>query len=113
NEYEYEYAFEHEHEHKYEYGYGNGMEDGSASTSENGSAAENGSVNENQDGSVSVSGNVHGHGPLRAGPPTGARGGVLLECQRHLFSLPADVHYLNCAYMSPLLRSVEEAGVAG
>ena len=29
------------------------------------------------------------------------------------FSLPRDVHYLNCAYMSPLLRAVEEAGIAG
>ena len=33
--------------------------------------------------------------------------------RRGLFSLPGDVHYLNCAYMSPLLRSVEEAGIAG
>ena len=32
---------------------------------------------------------------------------------RELFSLPPDAHYLNCAYMSPLLRTVEEAGVAG
>jgi selenocysteine lyase/cysteine desulfurase len=30
-----------------------------------------------------------------------------------MFSLPTDVHYLNCAYMSPLLKSVEEAGVRG
>lgn len=37
----------------------------------------------------------------------------MLECQRHLFSLPDDLHYLNCAYMSPLPRSVEEAGIAG
>lgn len=36
-----------------------------------------------------------------------------LHCQRDLFSLPGDVHYLNGAYMSPLLRSVEEAGIAG
>ena len=36
-----------------------------------------------------------------------------MECQRHLFSLPEDQHYLNCAYMSPLLKSVEAAGVAG
>ena len=41
------------------------------------------------------------------------QGVPMLECQRHLFSLPDDVHYLNCAYMSPLLRSVEEAGIAG
>jgi selenocysteine lyase/cysteine desulfurase len=37
----------------------------------------------------------------------------LLECQKDAFSLPADLHYLNCAYMSPLPRSVEEAGVRG
>ncbi len=30
-----------------------------------------------------------------------------------MFSLPSDVHYLNCAYMSPLLKSVEEAGIRG
>ena len=36
-----------------------------------------------------------------------------MECQRHLFSLPEDQHYLNCAYMSPLLKSVEAAGIAG
>ena len=37
----------------------------------------------------------------------------MLNCQRELFSLPDDLHYLNCAYMSPLLRSVEEAGIEG
>lgn len=36
-----------------------------------------------------------------------------MECQKHLFSLPGNHHYLNCAYMSPLLRSAEEAGIAG
>ncbi len=36
-----------------------------------------------------------------------------LECQRAAFSLPEDLHYLNCAYMSPLPRVVEEAGVRG
>jgi hypothetical protein len=36
----------------------------------------------------------------------------MLECQRKFFSLPHDLHYLNCAYMSPLPRSVEEAGIA-
>ncbi len=30
-----------------------------------------------------------------------------------MFSLPSYVHYLNCAYMSPLLKSVEEAGIRG
>ena len=37
----------------------------------------------------------------------------MLSCQRELFSLPDDLHYLNCAYMSPLLRGVEEAGIEG
>lgn len=36
-----------------------------------------------------------------------------MDCQKHLFSLPEDHHYLNCAYFSPLLKSVEEAGIAG
>ena len=31
--------------------------------------------------------------------------------QRDLFEVPDDVAYLNCAYMSPQLRSVREAGV--
>ncbi len=33
--------------------------------------------------------------------------------QKHLFQLPCEGHYLNCAYMSPLLKSVEAAGIAG
>jgi selenocysteine lyase/cysteine desulfurase len=37
----------------------------------------------------------------------------MLTCQRHLFEIPEGVHYLNCAYMSPLLRHMEEAGIAG
>lgn len=36
-----------------------------------------------------------------------------LTCQKHLFSLDPDVHYLNGAYMSPMLRSVEAAGIRG
>ena len=36
----------------------------------------------------------------------------MLPDQRHLFSLPGDVTYLNCAYMGPQLRSVTEAGLA-
>jgi len=36
-----------------------------------------------------------------------------LTCQRALFDLPEDAHYLNCAYMSPLARPVLEAGVRG
>ncbi|MCW5751071.1 MAG: aminotransferase class V-fold PLP-dependent enzyme [Alphaproteobacteria bacterium] len=37
----------------------------------------------------------------------------MLPCQRHLFDLPEDIAYLNCAYMSPLMKQVAEAGVAG
>jgi len=32
-------------------------------------------------------------------------------CRRDVFSVPSGVHYLNCAYMSPLPRAVEEVGV--
>jgi selenocysteine lyase/cysteine desulfurase len=37
----------------------------------------------------------------------------MLPCQRHLFDIPDDVAYLNCAYMSPLMKSAVEAGNAG
>lgn len=37
----------------------------------------------------------------------------MLTCQKNLFSLPDRLHYLNCAFMAPMARSVEEAGVAG
>lgn len=36
-----------------------------------------------------------------------------MENQKHLFQLDQGVHYLNCAYMSPLLKSVEVAGIDG
>lgn len=36
-----------------------------------------------------------------------------LQCQRQEFSLPADLHYLNCAYMGPLSRRTQQAGVVG
>jgi len=36
-----------------------------------------------------------------------------LSGQTHGFHIPAGVHYLNCAFMSPLLREVEEAGIEG
>ena len=36
-----------------------------------------------------------------------------LSCRKSLFSLPEDLHYLNCAYMGPLPRAVEEAGIEG
>ncbi len=37
----------------------------------------------------------------------------MLTCQRDLFSLPDDLHYLNGAYMSPLSKAVEAAGIRG
>ncbi len=37
----------------------------------------------------------------------------MLLNQKHLFSLSADITYLNAAYMGPLLKSVEAAGIAG
>jgi selenocysteine lyase/cysteine desulfurase len=35
----------------------------------------------------------------------------MLTCQRDLVHLPDGLHYLNCAYLGPLLKSVEEAGI--
>ncbi|HEY7818605.1 MAG TPA: aminotransferase, partial [Vicinamibacteria bacterium] len=36
-----------------------------------------------------------------------------LPSQRHLFDIPEDVTYLNCAYMSPLMTKVRDAVVRG
>nr|WKN39833.1 aminotransferase class V-fold PLP-dependent enzyme [Tunicatimonas sp. TK19036] len=36
-----------------------------------------------------------------------------LTLQRDQFSLPTSLTYLNCAYMAPLLKTVEEAGIIG
>jgi len=36
-----------------------------------------------------------------------------IPSQRHLFDIPDDVAYLNCAYMSPLMHEVVAAGQAG
>jgi len=36
-----------------------------------------------------------------------------LSCAKDAFHLEGDVHYFNCAFLSPLLRCVEEAGIAG
>jgi selenocysteine lyase/cysteine desulfurase len=47
----------------------------------------------------------------RAVSPLGAP--AVLSCQREAFSLPDEVHYLNCAYFSPLPKATEEAGIAG
>jgi selenocysteine lyase/cysteine desulfurase len=40
-------------------------------------------------------------------------GAALLASQRHLFDIPDDVAFLNCAYMSPLPKASVAAGVGG
>ena len=46
-------------------------------------------------------------------PPTSQNEFVtMLDCQRHLFDIPNDVAYLNCAYISPLLNAVRDVGIA-
>ncbi len=37
----------------------------------------------------------------------------LIPCQRHLFDIPDEVAYFDCAKMSPLLKAAAEAGVRG
>ena len=37
----------------------------------------------------------------------------MLSCQKDLFSIEESITYLNCAYMSPLMHSVVEAGRMG
>jgi selenocysteine lyase/cysteine desulfurase len=37
----------------------------------------------------------------------------MLPCQRDLFDIPSEVTYLNCAYMSPLMKTVLKAGGQG
>jgi selenocysteine lyase/cysteine desulfurase len=37
----------------------------------------------------------------------------MLSNQRKKFALPANSVYLNCSYMSPLMKQVEKAGIAG
>ena len=37
---------------------------------------------------------------------------AVIPCQRHLFDIPPEVAYLNCAYISPLMHAVREAGEA-
>ena len=36
-----------------------------------------------------------------------------IPCQKHLFDIPDDITYLNCAYLSPSLKKVTEAGIQG
>jgi selenocysteine lyase/cysteine desulfurase len=63
---------------------------------------------------------MRGRNPGVSGATPGGTGGEGGEAHRPLpppgpeaFHLPAGVHYLNCAYMSPLLRGVEAAGIRG
>jgi selenocysteine lyase/cysteine desulfurase len=37
----------------------------------------------------------------------------MLQNQSQLFNLPQDITYLNCSYMSPMLKTVAEVGVKG
>lgn len=37
----------------------------------------------------------------------------MFTAQKSLFNLDAQITYLNCAYMAPLLKSVEQAGILG
>lgn len=37
----------------------------------------------------------------------------MIPSQRHRFAMPADVHYLNCAYMSPIANDVRDAIAKG
>jgi selenocysteine lyase/cysteine desulfurase len=45
--------------------------------------------------------------------PPHAAGAALLSPQRHLFDIPDDVAFLNCAYMSPLPQASLAAGARG
>ena len=36
----------------------------------------------------------------------------MIPSQRHPFDIPDDVAYLNCAYLSPLMKPALEAGAA-
>jgi len=38
---------------------------------------------------------------------------TLLNCQKEKFTLANDTTYLNCSYMAPLMKSVEEVGILG
>src|SRR6202161_151420 len=46
-------------------------------------------------------------------PPAQTTESALLPCQRHVFDIPDDVAFLNCAYMSPLPKASIAAGERG
>ena len=35
----------------------------------------------------------------------------MINCQKNLFSIEKDIHYLNCAYMAPILRESEKLAI--
>lgn len=37
----------------------------------------------------------------------------MIPCQRHLFDIPDEIAYFNCAYLGPQMQSVREAGYEG
>lgn len=60
------------------------------------------------------------NGPFReagSGEPSRRPGAAVgpdrsgLGCQRALFSIPRDIHYFNCAYLAPLPKEAEAAGI--
>ena len=51
--------------------------------------------------------------PVNTSQPANEAAADPLTCQKAQFSLPEALHYLNCAYMSPLSKRVEGAGVQG
>lgn len=57
-------------------------------------------------------GDAGGPGAGASSPGTSVRTREELQSQRNRFRIPRDVHYFNCAYLSPLAASVEDAGVA-
>ena len=38
---------------------------------------------------------------------------TMIPCQKHLFDIPDEITYLNCAYFSPQLNKIRDAGYAG
>jgi len=37
----------------------------------------------------------------------------MIPCQREFFEIPDEISYLNCAYLSPVMKTVKEAGLMG
>ena len=56
---------------------------------------------------------THDEKTFRGQKVTNCASAHVIANQRHLFDIPDEVAYLNCAYMGPLMRSVVEAGDRG